>query len=88
MREIDTGQRAFLSLTWTNLDIASRHWDFATDNLRRLRDAGLDFQDVTLESLGTCQRRFVEESATIQKFLRRYEKQVTAWPMRVSFAGA
>jgi nucleoside-diphosphate-sugar epimerase len=45
MREIDTRQRAFLSLAWTNLDIASRHWDFATEHVEALRTAGLDFHD-------------------------------------------
>ena len=88
MREIDTRQRAFLSLAWTNLEIASRHWQFAPDNLRRLRDAGLDFRDVTVDSLVTCQRRFVAESEPIQQFLQRYEKEMTGWPMQVTFAGA
>jgi nucleoside-diphosphate-sugar epimerase len=80
MREIDPRQRGFLSLAWTNLNIASRHWDFATDNLQRLRDAGLDFRDVTAESLETCQRRFIEESQAIQKFLQRYEHEMARWP--------
>ena len=89
MREIDTRQRAFLSLGWTNLEISSRHWDFATGNLQGLRASGLDFRDVTLESLGNCQRLFLQESETIQTFLRRYEKEMAPWPpVRVNFAGA
>lgn len=89
MREIDTRQRAFLSLAWTNLEVASSHWDFATANLQRLRQQGLDFRDVTLDSLENCQRRFIEESETIQAFLQRYERQMPAWPpVQLNFAGA
>lgn len=88
MRQIDTRQRAFLSLAWTNLDIASRHWDFATGHLQQLRSAGLDFHDVTVESLEMCQRRFVEESETIRTFLERHKHQMTAWPTQTIFAGA
>lgn len=81
MREIDSRQRAFLSLAWTNLDIASRHWHFATDNQHGLRKLGLDSVDVTLDTLAMCQRRFVEESEPIQKFLRLYENQMTGSPV-------
>lgn len=89
MREIDTRQRAFLSLAWTNLEIASSHWAFATENLQRLRGQGLDFQDVTIASLEVCQRRFIEESETIRTFLQQYERQMPAWPpVQLNFAGA
>lgn len=87
MREIDTRQRAFLSLAWTNLQISSRHWRFATDGLARLREGGLDFEDVTLASLESCQRRFVSESRPIQVFLEKHRDQMPPWPpQQVDFA--
>jgi nucleoside-diphosphate-sugar epimerase len=80
MRQIDTRQRAFLSLAWTNLQISSRHWAFATDTLERLRVGGLEFEDVTLSSLEACQRLFVAESASIQAFLEKHREQMPSWP--------
>lgn len=80
MRAMDARQRAFLSLAWTNIDIASRHWNFATDNLRRLIGRGLDYRDVTIHSLERCQQRFIEESVQIQAFLARYSGETPAAP--------
>jgi nucleoside-diphosphate-sugar epimerase len=89
MREIDTRQRAFLSLGWTNLEISSRHWEFAADNLQGLRASGLEYADVTLESLENCQRLFLQESETVQAFLKRHQNDLAPWPpVRVNFAGA
>ena len=69
MREINTRQRALLGLASVNLEIASHPWRFETTNLRKLQDMGLEFQHTTLDTITVCQRRFVEESATIQDFL-------------------
>ena len=69
MREINTRQRALLGLASVNLEIASHPWRFETTNLRKLQDMGLEFQHTTLDTIIVCQRRFVEESATIQDFL-------------------
>jgi thioester reductase-like protein len=69
MRTINTRQRALLGLASVNLEIASHPWRFETTNLRRLREMGLEFPETTLESIALCQRRFIEESATIRDFL-------------------
>lgn len=71
LRQIDTRQRAFLSLAWVNLQIASHPWRFEDGHLQRLREAGLAMTDVTVSTLEICQRRFVGESPTIQDFLAR-----------------
>lgn len=77
MRAIPTRQRAFMSLGLVNLQIASRHWDFAVDTLDELRASkGLNFPDVTLDTLALCQRRFIGESAQIRKFKQRYGAQM------------
>jgi hypothetical protein len=69
MRTINTRQRALLGLASVNLEIASHPWRFETTNLRRLQEMGLEFPETTLESITLCQRRFIEESATIRDFL-------------------
>jgi nucleoside-diphosphate-sugar epimerase len=70
VREINTRQRALLGLASVNLEIASHPWRFETANLTKLQTLGLDFPHTTLDSVAVCQRRFVEESVTIQNFLR------------------
>lgn len=71
VREINTRQRALLGLASVNLEIASHPWRFETTNLQWLRRRGLEFADTTLQTVAVCQRRFVEESATIREFLAR-----------------
>lgn len=75
LREINTRQRAFLALASVNLEIASHPWKFETTNLDWLRQRGLQIPCVTLASVATCQRRFIEESARIQGFLAENRAQ-------------
>jgi nucleoside-diphosphate-sugar epimerase len=69
IREINTRQRALLGLASVNLEIASHPWKFETTNLAQLQSMGLEFPHTTLDTVAVCQRRFVEESATIRDFL-------------------
>ncbi len=69
IREINTRQRALLGLASVNLEIASHPWKFETTNLAQLQSMGLEFPHTTLDTVAICQRRFVEESATIRDFL-------------------
>jgi nucleoside-diphosphate-sugar epimerase len=71
VREINTRQRALLGLASVNLEIASHPWHFETTNLQWLRERGLELPETTLETVAICQRRFVEESATIRDYLAR-----------------
>ena len=80
MREIDSRQRAFLSLAWTNLQIASRHWRFATDNLDLLRERGAEIPEATLASIETCQRVFIESSEAVQRFIQLYHRDAAEAP--------
>ncbi|HYV43407.1 MAG TPA: SDR family oxidoreductase [Myxococcaceae bacterium] len=72
--ELDSRQRAFLSLAWANLQISSRHWHFATGHLEALRQRGLQLDDVTLASTELCQRRFIEGSEVVQRFIQLYHR--------------
>jgi hypothetical protein len=68
LRAIHPRQRALLALASVNLEIASHRWQFDTTNMRWLQERGVDIPTATLESVSTCQRRFVEQSARIQEF--------------------
>lgn len=69
MHAIPRAQRALLALASVNLNIISHDWSFDTGCLELLRRRGLDFRDTTLESVEVCQRQFIDQSATIQRFL-------------------
>jgi nucleoside-diphosphate-sugar epimerase len=69
LRQINARQRALLALASVNLEIASHPWQFENTNLTWLVARGLQFSHCTLESVALCQRRFIEESATIQAYL-------------------
>ena len=69
LRKINTMQRALLGLASVNLEIAGHPWRFETTNLDRLRGQGLVLANTTKASVSICQRRFIEESQTIQQFL-------------------
>ena len=69
VRTINSLQRALLGLASVNLEIASHPWRFETTNLAWLRDRGLEVANTTVSSVRVCQRRFIEESDVIQKFM-------------------
>lgn len=69
MHAIPRAQRALLALASVNLNIISHAWSFDTGSLAMLRTRGLDFRDTTLDSVMVCQRQFIDQSATIQRFL-------------------
>lgn len=69
VRNINTLQRALLGLASVNLEIASHPWRFETKNLAWLNAQGLELPETTEESVSICQRRFIEESETIRKFM-------------------
>jgi nucleoside-diphosphate-sugar epimerase len=69
MHAIPRAQRALLALASVNLNIISHDWSFDTGGLATLRSRGLDFPDATLDSVLVCQRQFIDQSATIQRFL-------------------
>lgn len=68
LRSIHPRQRALLALASVNLEIASHRWEFETTNMCWLRERGVDIPTATLESVSTCQRRFVEQSSRIREF--------------------
>jgi nucleoside-diphosphate-sugar epimerase len=67
----DRRMRMLLEFTAVNSEISSHAWRFENAALRKLRSLGLQFADATLESVLTCQNRFVERSPRIQSYLTR-----------------
>lgn len=80
LERLEKNERIRLKFTETNTEITAREWNFATGNLARLRERGLVFQDVTLETIERCQSRFLEQSHRIQKFRTKYAAQIKVSP--------
>jgi nucleoside-diphosphate-sugar epimerase len=69
MKQLDKRMRMWLEFTSVNTDISNHSWHFETKNLDNLRAEGVQFVDVTLNSIAKCQKRFISESSRIQAFL-------------------
>ncbi len=69
----DRRMRMLLEFTAVNSEISSHAWRFENAALRTLRSIGLQFADATLDTVLTCQNRFVERSARIQAYLSKNE---------------
>ncbi|HEX2762564.1 MAG TPA: SDR family oxidoreductase [Allosphingosinicella sp.] len=74
-RELPPAQRALLALASVNLEIIGHPWHFERDGLAALTAKGLHFPEARLPSIERCQRRLMENSAAIQKFLERHQRQ-------------
>lgn len=72
IREIPKRQRAFISLASVNIEISNFNWNFETTNLDVLSREGLEKPRATLESVGLCQRTFIQNSAKVQEFLKNF----------------
>lgn len=70
--EIPRRQRRFLELTWKNFEIATQPWTFETKRLNQLRAIGLEFTDVTIETVAKCQQRYIDNSPTIKNYIRQH----------------
>ena len=64
-------QRRFLELT-EELEIATQPWTFETKRLNQLRVIGLEFTDVTIETVAKCQQRYIDNSPTIKNYIRQH----------------
>jgi nucleoside-diphosphate-sugar epimerase len=78
VREIPSAQRALLALASVNLQIIGHRWRFETTQLDRLRQQGLVFPQARVASVEICQRRLIESSAAIQKFLAKRDGALLA----------
>jgi hypothetical protein len=70
--EIDEHTRLWLEFTAVNSAIASVHWHFQRGNLEGLRKDGLQFADASLDSLLTCQERFLVDNPKVARFVEDY----------------
>lgn len=72
MEALDTRQRMLIEFTQVNLEIASHPWVFERRHLEHLCREGLSFRNSDIESLAVCQRRFVQDSPRLQKYLAQF----------------
>jgi hypothetical protein len=76
----DRRMRMLLDFTAVNSEISSHAWRFDNTALRTLRARGLQFADATLETVLTCQNRFVAKSPRIQAYLTKNADLFAAHP--------
>jgi hypothetical protein len=76
---INRRQRAFLGMASTNITIASHLWAFENSTAEKLRQQGMEWTDTSLDSLATCQRRFVRSSEKISAFLAEHRSRFESY---------
>ncbi len=84
----DRRMRMLLDFTAVNSEISSHAWRFDNTALRMLRSRGLQFADATLETVLTCQNRFVEKSPRLQAYLTKNEDLFATHPGTVEIGAA
>jgi nucleoside-diphosphate-sugar epimerase len=85
---VDRRMRMLLEFTAVNSEISSHAWRFENSALRSLRSLGLQFVDATLETVLTCQDRFVANSPRIQAYLTNNAELFAAHPGTVEVGAA
>jgi nucleoside-diphosphate-sugar epimerase len=85
---VDRRMRMLLEFTAVNSEISSHAWRFENTALRTLRALGLQFADATLETVLTCQDRFVDRSPRIQAYLSKNAELFAANPGTVEVGAA
>lgn len=75
-REIPPPQRALLALASVNLEIIGHPWRFDRAGLDSLVAQGLAFPEADLDSIERCQRRLMDNSPAIQKFLAKHRREL------------
>ncbi len=87
--KLDQDERLLVEFAAANIEISTHHWRFETNTLDGLRRGGLAFDDATVDSVETCQRRFMAESDRIQEFLAMHSDKLSHQPKIVeSYATA
>jgi nucleoside-diphosphate-sugar epimerase len=85
---VDKRMRMLLEFTAVNSEISAHAWRFENSALRTLRALGLQFADATLETVLTCQDRFVGASPRIQAYLAKNVDAFAAHPATVEVGAA
>jgi nucleoside-diphosphate-sugar epimerase len=78
--DLDPLQRLLVEFASANIEISTRAWRFEAPALAALRSRGLQFRDATVQTVGRCQQRFIEESPRIQTFLEQHRDKRTRKP--------
>jgi nucleoside-diphosphate-sugar epimerase len=87
MERLSRQQQMWVELTGVNLEISSRPWHFNRDTLDRLQRDGLEFRDVSLETIATCQERFIANSPRVRQFMQRFAAERSVVPQIVEHHG-
>jgi nucleoside-diphosphate-sugar epimerase len=76
LKRLNVRQRAYLSFAQTNLQIGAYGWAFESRWLAALRARGHTIPQTSLNSISTCQRRFIAASAPLQRYLDTFSSQL------------
>lgn len=87
MERLSRQQQMWVELTGVNLEISTRPWHFNRETLDRLEREGLDFRDVTLETIATCQERFIANSPRVRQFMQRFAAERSVVPQIIEHSG-
>jgi nucleoside-diphosphate-sugar epimerase len=85
---VDRRMRMMLEFTAVNSEISAHAWKFDNTAMRSLRALGLQFADATLETVLTCQNRFVDRSPRLQAYLAKNEELFATNPGTVEVGAA
>jgi len=80
LEKLCRNQQIWVEMTGVNLDISSRSWRFESGHLDWLRRHGLPFTDVTIDSIQTCQERFISDSPRVRTFIEKYRAERAVHP--------
>jgi nucleoside-diphosphate-sugar epimerase len=87
MERLSRQQQMWVELTGVNLEISTRPWRFARNALDQLERQGLEFRDVTLETITACQQRFIANSPRVRQFMQRFAAERSVTPQIVEHHG-
>lgn len=88
MQNLSRQQQLWVELTAVNLDISCRPWNFETATLDAFRRDGLEFADVTLDTIMVCQDRFIAESPRVRQFMETFKSEREAEPRLIHCASS
>jgi nucleoside-diphosphate-sugar epimerase len=77
LKAINARQRIFLTFARTNLEISTYRWRFERTWIQHLCKRGLVFENTTMDSIKTCQNRFVCESDAFRSYQEKYAIRIS-----------
>jgi nucleoside-diphosphate-sugar epimerase len=88
LEDLDPLQRLLVEFASANIEISTHRWRFEASALSALRSRGLEFSDATVQTVGRCQQRFIDESPRIRAFLDQHRDKRRHAPQIIEISAA